>query len=123
MNLTFFFFLKVHCEACEANTYQNSSAASSCINCPAGYFTGTAMTECSQCSMNEYSLGDGTGCQACPDSSVCPCLTYDKCYNGTGCYNTGGGTYACNPCPTGYTGDGITCADIDEVSVRPQHDP
>ena len=33
----------------------------------------------------------------------------------TQCVNTGSGGFECLDCPPGYTGDGVTCTDIDEV--------
>lgn len=73
------------------------------------------MAACDICQPQEYSHGDGSGCIVCADNLECPCMTFDKCHNGTGCYNTGSGTYQCEPCPDGYEGDGASCSDIDEV--------
>lgn len=104
-----------HCKGCDSGTYQNQNASGSCMPCPAGHFTGTGMTACDVCQPEEYSLSDGTGCVACADAIECPCMTWDKCFNGTGCYNTGSGSYQCLPCPDGYEADGTSCKDIDEV--------
>jgi len=40
------------------------------------------------------------------------------CYDGAVCSNTGSGFYNCGSCPRGFTGDGVTCADVDEVSAE-----
>ena len=79
-----FFPLLEQCSACDAGTYQNASGASSCINCAAGYYSGRGLTQCAVCEPEEYALNDGAGCLACADSTECPCMTYDKCFNGTG---------------------------------------
>ncbi|XP_060555809.1 uncharacterized protein LOC132716530 [Ruditapes philippinarum] len=109
-----------HCSACVSGTYQNESASSSCNPCPAGYYSGTGQSACEICEPEEYALNDGTGCIACANAVECPCMTWDKCFNGTGCYNTGGGTYQCVPCPDGYEANGSTCSDIDECA---DHNP
>ncbi|XP_053385192.1 uncharacterized protein LOC123535922 isoform X1 [Mercenaria mercenaria] len=105
-----------HCSACDPGTYQNQSASSSCVSCPAGHYSGTGMTACEICEPEEYALNDGTGCVLCADAVECPCMTWDKCFNGTGCYNTGSGTYQCEPCPDGYEASGTSCSDIDECA-------
>ncbi|WAR01795.1 TSP3-like protein [Mya arenaria] len=102
------------CKACIAGTYNNETGASGCLDCAAGYFSGSGMTQCDVCEPEEYALNDGKGCVVCADATECPCLTFDKCNNGTGCFNTGSGGYACLPCPDGYTAAGESCVDIDE---------
>ena len=76
------------------------------------------MTKCSRCEKEEYSLNDGSGCLTCADTTDCPCLAGDAgpCYSSKTCLNHGGGSYVCDGCPLGFTGDGKNCSDIDEVS-------
>ncbi|XP_052265940.1 uncharacterized protein LOC127868328 [Dreissena polymorpha] len=108
------------CKACVPGTFNNITGASSCQNCPSGYYSGSAMTQCAVCQPEEYALNDGAGCIACSGVGQCPCMTFDKCFNGIGCYNKGSGTYACLPCPDGYKVDGESCTDIDECY---EHNP
>ena len=72
------------------------------------------MSRCDRCLAEEYSLNNGSGCVTCPDAATCPCLGDNICFSKLGCFNIGGGGYGCE-CPTGFEGDGETCADIDEV--------
>lgn len=37
------------------------------------------------------------------------------CFEGVDCMNTGRGGFSCGECTPGYIGDGVTCADVDEV--------
>lgn len=39
------------------------------------------------------------------------------CFRGVRCTDTRDG-FQCGPCPDGYTGNGITCSDVDEVMLR-----
>lgn len=41
----------------------------------------------------------------------------NPCFRGVRCTNTRDG-FQCGPCPEGYTGNGVTCSDVDEVKVR-----
>lgn len=41
----------------------------------------------------------------------------NSCFRGVRCTDTRDG-FQCGPCPEGYTGNGITCSDIDEVEVQ-----
>ncbi|XP_053385183.1 uncharacterized protein LOC123535929 [Mercenaria mercenaria] len=103
-----------HCESCEEGTYQDVSGQSSCKTCDPGYYSGRRMSACDRCEPEEYSTG--TGCIQCADSTECPCLNGDKCYDESYCYNTGSGGYGCVACESGLTGDGTNCADIDECT-------
>lgn len=38
------------------------------------------------------------------------------CFRGVRCTDTRDG-FQCGPCPDGYTGNGITCSDVDEVTL------
>jgi hypothetical protein len=50
-------------------------------------------------------------------TTQCPCLgSSSLCHLEKLCYNMDG-SYACLPCPDGYSGNGVTCTDIDEVSM------
>lgn len=40
-----------------------------------------------------------------------------SCFRGVRCMDTRDG-FQCGPCPEGYTGNGITCSDIDEVKIQ-----
>ena len=37
------------------------------------------------------------------------------CADGVFCVNQGSGSYVCGECPNGFSGDGLNCADINEV--------
>lgn len=41
----------------------------------------------------------------------------NSCFRGVRCMDTRDG-FQCGPCPDGYTGNGVTCSDIDEVTVH-----
>ena len=42
----------------------------------------------------------------------------NPCFANVACNNIGmrGSSFQCGDCPNGYTGDGITCTDVDEVN-------
>ncbi|XP_049722692.1 thrombospondin-4 isoform X1 [Elephas maximus indicus] len=42
----------------------------------------------------------------------------NSCFRGVQCTDTRDG-FQCGPCPVGYTGNGITCSDIDECKYHP----
>ncbi|KAJ8786398.1 hypothetical protein J1605_006373 [Eschrichtius robustus] len=42
----------------------------------------------------------------------------NPCFHGVRCTNTRDG-FHCGPCPEGYTGNGITCSDVDECKYHP----
>ena len=49
---------------------------------------------------------------------ICRCMGNPRpCHGAVRCHNTAGDgvSFACDPCPEGYTGDGMTCTDVDEV--------
>uniref|UniRef100_A0A7N6B8V9 Thrombospondin-1 n=1 Tax=Anabas testudineus TaxID=64144 RepID=A0A7N6B8V9_ANATE len=65
-------------------------------------------------------VGDGTMSQIC-NKQDCPidgCLS-NPCFSGTKCTSFIDGSFKCGRCPLGYTGDGITCKDIDECKEVP----
>ena len=76
---------------------------------------------CSPCPEGTWSDGTGEACVSCTDATECPCLAEPyPCYPEARCFNyKDGGTpgHVCDVCPPGYQGDGVTCTDIDEVSV------
>lgn len=41
----------------------------------------------------------------------------NPCFRGVRCTDTRDG-FQCGPCPEGYTGNGVTCSDVDEVQVQ-----
>ena len=105
---------------CSASTYQDAQGQSSCKNCEAGYYSASSKDRCNPCDVGSYSLGDGSGgCVGCQDAIECPCMGNETCFNAgeyrTTCVNTGSGSYKCLECPSGFIGDGKSCADIDEV--------
>ncbi|XP_033751294.1 LOW QUALITY PROTEIN: uncharacterized protein LOC117335429 [Pecten maximus] len=110
------------CQLCVAGTYQDQKTQGSCKNCPAGYTSTTMKDRCDVCPINTYSDAYGSTCQNCPSTAECPCLVSGSpCHSSSLCYNMKvGGAYssACLSCPTGYTGDGITCTDINECAVH-----
>ena len=42
----------------------------------------------------------------------------DPCFPSVECHNIGNGTFECESCPDGFEGDGISCTDIDEVTLQ-----
>ena len=95
---------------------------SECKKCPAGYFSGKSKDRCTMCDRGSYSLGNGgISCTTCSDAVECPCLRNDTCFeigeSRAGCINKGSGAYECFGCPPGFTGDGTTCSDVDEVQL------
>ncbi|XP_069131705.1 uncharacterized protein [Argopecten irradians] len=110
------------CQLCVGGTYQDQKAQGSCKFCPAGYTSSTMKDRCDTCPINTYSDAYGSTCQNCPSTAECPCLVSGSpCHSSTLCYNKKvGGSYTtgCLACPTGYTGDGITCTDVDECAIH-----
>ncbi|XP_061651323.1 thrombospondin-1-like [Phyllopteryx taeniolatus] len=65
-------------------------------------------------------IGEGTMSQVC-NKQDCPidgCLS-NPCFSGSKCISFPDGSFNCGKCPLGYTGDGITCKDIDECKEVP----
>ena len=101
--------------------YQDQYGQTECKPCPAGYYSSKSKDRCNPCDFGSYSPGNGIdGCITCSSNNECPCLDESTCFNvGNSkalCVNTGGGgNYECSNCPPGFIGDGVNCADIDEV--------
>lgn len=107
---------------CSEGTYQDQQGQTGCKNCAAGYFSATSKDRCDPCDVGSYSLGDGSGgCVGCAGEAECPCMGNQTCFiageYSTTCINKGSGSHECLTCPPGFTGDGNTCADIDEVTI------
>uniref|UniRef100_A0A8C6PK97 Thrombospondin-1 n=1 Tax=Nothobranchius furzeri TaxID=105023 RepID=A0A8C6PK97_NOTFU len=65
-------------------------------------------------------VGDAAMVRVC-NKQDCPidgCLS-NPCFPGTKCTSSPDGSFACGKCPLGYTGDGVTCKDIDECKEVP----
>ena len=106
---------------CQPGTYQNAPGQTGCVNCPRGYISSKMKDRCSPCPEGTWSDGSGEACVSCTDATECPCLADPyPCYPEARCFNykdSGTPGHVCDVCPPGYQGDGVTCTDIDEVSV------
>jgi hypothetical protein len=115
------FSISENCQICVDNMYQDQYGQTECKPCPAGYYSSKSKDRCNPCDFGSYSPGNGIdGCITCSSNNECPCLDESTCFNvGNSkalCVNTGGGgNYKCSNCPPGFIGDGVSCADIDEV--------
>ena len=115
------FLISENCQICVDNMYQDQYEQTECKPCPAGYYSSKSKDRCNPCDVGSYSPGNGIdGCITCSSNNECPCLDESTCFNvGNSkalCVNTGGGGhYECSNCPPGFIGDGVSCADIDEV--------
>lgn len=103
------------CTLCDSGTYQDQSGQSACKPCDPGYHSGKGKSQCTIC--EPYTYSTGSGCVACTDSTQCPCLKDNVCYDISLCYNKGSGSYGCIPCGAGLTGSGVTCTDTDECTT------
>jgi len=114
-------YISENCQICVDNMYQDQYGQTECKPCPAGYYSSKSKERCKPCDVGLYSPGNGIdGCITCNSNNKCPCLDESTCFNvGNSkalCVNTGGGgNYECSNCPSGFIGDGVNCADIDEV--------
>ncbi|TRY83537.1 hypothetical protein DNTS_016252, partial [Danionella cerebrum] len=65
-------------------------------------------------------VGDSKAARLC-NTQACPvdgCLS-NPCFNGAQCFAFPDGSWKCGECPPGFTGDGVTCHDIDECKEVP----
>ena len=80
-----------HCTFCAAGTYQNSSGASACMECPANSISPTGSVNVSSCRCKPGYVGSG----GLPPCTPCPAGTYSA--------SMGTGSTTCLACPTGST--------------------
>ncbi|XP_061171608.1 uncharacterized protein LOC133181081 [Saccostrea echinata] len=105
------------CTMCSPGKYQDEVGQSTCKNCPAGYYSSASKDRCDPCEAGTYAASDGSGCNSCGSTTQCPCLgSTTLCYHPDLCYNMDG-SHGCLSCPTGYTGNGVTCTDVDECTT------
>ncbi|KAK3095292.1 hypothetical protein FSP39_012895, partial [Pinctada imbricata] len=105
-----------YCEMCAPGMFQDQKGQSSCTNCPAGYYSSTKKDRCDVCKDGTYASADGSGCQSCTSTTQCPCLgSSTLCHSPDLCYNMDS-SYGCLPCTTGYSGNGVSCSDINECT-------
>eukprot|EP00058_Branchiostoma_floridae_P009584 XP_002595072.1 hypothetical protein BRAFLDRAFT_90181 [Branchiostoma floridae] len=105
-----------YCVPCPAGSYNNQSGATGCFCCPPGFYSTVGKTECEPCHPRTWSRGDCTICRDCRDISECPCLS-SPCFGDVTCQNINSSFYVCGACPPGYSGDGVTCVDVDECNI------
>ncbi|XP_078573147.1 uncharacterized protein LOC144859992 [Branchiostoma floridae x Branchiostoma japonicum] len=105
-----------YCVPCPAGSYNNQSGATGCFCCPPGFYSTVGKTECEPCHPRTWSRGDCTICRDCRNISECPCLS-SPCFGDVTCQNINSSYYVCGACPPGYSGNGVTCVDVDECNI------
>ena len=90
------------CYACDAGKHQPALSSGSCVDCPAGKYSGSGATSCQICDPGMYSYEGWSSCKKCLSGTV---AKSDK----SGCDNCGKGKYAreegwvsCLSCDAGY---------------------
>ncbi|XP_061117222.1 thrombospondin-4-B-like [Conger conger] len=81
-------------------------------------FLRNTISECQACKLMNNG-DDGEGDKDPEDSGGTPCPP-GSCFRDKGCIKTKNGVQ-CAPCPDGYTGDGVSCDDVDECQFNPCH--
>uniref|UniRef100_H3B6D0 Thrombospondin 4 n=1 Tax=Latimeria chalumnae TaxID=7897 RepID=H3B6D0_LATCH len=81
-------------------------------------FLRNTIAECQACGLGSSISIDNETRPPPPTQPPRPRCGTNSCFSGVKCTETANGIQ-CGPCPMGYTGNGITCTDVDECQVNP----
>lgn len=122
------------CSTSPVVTCTNTAGSRTCGPCPGGYAgNGVTCTDVNECAVNNGGCAAPPGgrCDNAAGSFSCSCnsgFTGGSCNDINECATANGGcsplagctndpgTYACGACPSGYTGNGFVCTDINDCA-------